>query len=380
MTNAETSPAAVQGRSIHFIQLLRGIGALLVMWWHLSGYWLLTNHETWGPETFWYNWVTVPFHLFANGGHLGVILFFLVSGYIITHVSQRESHTQFGVKRVFRILPPLALAVAVALAIESGLHLHVGILPGHNSHHGIIAYLKNALLVNWIVGSGSNYLLAVTWTLVIEAMFYLVTFALLTYSHRNALGATWAMLGIWVGFNMLFLSSPSLRHIEDFVVYVAFLIFGRALYLVNLQKIALGEGVLLCAATGLCFILFYTVTPAGIQSPEWPGPLLSSQTEPAATYVIAVIAFIVLMRVRMRRVVQPFKFFGDISYSLYLLHLPVGLLIIDRLHRAGTPFTLCFIAAVAGSIAAAYVSYRVIEVPFQRLARRLLEPAAHLEH
>ncbi len=368
---AHTSLLTPPGRSIHFIQLLRGIGALLVMQWHLSGFWLSANHETWGPETIWYNWVASPFHLFANGGHLGVILFFLVSGYIITHVSQRETHTQFGVKRVFRILPPLAVAVAIALVFESALNLHVGILPGFNTGHGFSAYFKNVFLLNWILGTGSSYLLAVTWTLVIEVMFYAVTFALLGYSHGSPFGATWVMFGIWAIFNMWLVHSPQLRHVEDFAVYVAFLIFGRALYLSNRRIISLAEGATLCSAVALCFILFYSVTPVGIQSPEWPGPLLGP-TAPAATYLIAVVVFIALMQVQMKRVIQPFRFFGDISYSLYLLHIPIGFFIIDQLHKDHYSFTVCFLAGAAGSIAASWVSFRLVEVPSQRLARRLL--------
>jgi peptidoglycan/LPS O-acetylase OafA/YrhL len=358
-------------RSIHFIQLLRGIGALLVMWWHLSGYWLLVHHGSWGPETFWVKWVALPLHLFANGAHLGVILFFLVSGYIITHVSQRETRSEFAVKRLFRIVPPLALAVTVALIFETTFHLHVGLLPGATIHHGLRAYLKNLVLANWLLGTGQNYLLAVTWTLVIEVMFYAVTLGLLSYSHRKPLGATWAMFGIWAVANMGFLSEPSLRHVEDFVVYVAFLIFGRGLYLAHHKVVTVAEGATLCAATALAFVLFYSVAPAGIQSPEWPGALLGPNA-PAATYLIAVVAFVALMQAKMRRVVQPFKFFGDISYSLYLLHLPIGLLVIDRLHSAGLPFTVCFLCGAGASIIGAYLSYRLLEKPFQRFARRLV--------
>src|SRR5690242_4776168 len=36
---------------IHFIHLLRAIAPLLVLWSHLSGYWLYTYSQTWGAQT-----------------------------------------------------------------------------------------------------------------------------------------------------------------------------------------------------------------------------------------------------------------------------------------------------------------------------------------
>ena len=48
--------------------------------------------------------------LFSEGG-AGVVVFFLVSGYIITHVLQTERTLEFLVKRIFRIYPLYIVAV-----------------------------------------------------------------------------------------------------------------------------------------------------------------------------------------------------------------------------------------------------------------------------
>lgn len=72
-----------------FIHGLRGIAALLVVWSHLSGFWLLEHGKTSALQDLWYQFVARPFTLYQNGGHLGVVLFFLISGYIITHASAR---------------------------------------------------------------------------------------------------------------------------------------------------------------------------------------------------------------------------------------------------------------------------------------------------
>src|SRR5829696_6677708 len=46
-------------------------------------------------------------------GHLGVVIFFFVSGFVISHVAMAETRREFIIKRVFRIWPTLALAIVL---------------------------------------------------------------------------------------------------------------------------------------------------------------------------------------------------------------------------------------------------------------------------
>ncbi|HXA31410.1 MAG TPA: acyltransferase family protein [Acidimicrobiales bacterium] len=362
-------------RSILFIHGLRGMAALLVVWSHLAGYWLYAYNRNWKPQTVWENTFVIPLHLYQNAGDLAVVLFFLVSGYIITHISLKESHLQFGVKRFFRIFPPLAVALFIAfVCVTIAVHLHavgalprapgVGVLPGVGPKTGFVLYLRSFFLMNWLP-AGSGYVLGQTWTLLIEIMFYVLTFVLLTRSRRSPLAGTWAMFGIWLVANMIFLSFTSGHEAENYVIYIAFLVFGRGLYLLHERKITLAEAITLLSALVLCFVLFHTV--------EFPGVLgLPDWQSPAAGYVIAIIVFVALMQVKVKRLPRFLRFFGDISYSLYLLHIPIGMLTIDVLYNFHLPFTLCFLAGVTASIGASYASYRLVEVPFQRIGRRLL--------
>jgi peptidoglycan/LPS O-acetylase OafA/YrhL len=362
-------------RSILFIHGLRGVAALMVVWSHLAAYWLYAYNRNWKPQIVWDNTFVIPLHLYQNAGDLAVVLFFLVSGYIITHISLKESHLQFGVKRLFRIFPPLAVALFIAfVCVTIAVHLHavgalprvpgVGVLPGVGPKTGFVLYLRSFLLMNWLP-AGSGYVLGQTWTLLIEIMFYVLTFVLLTRSRRSPLAATWAMFGIWLVANMIFLSFTSGHEAENYVIYIAFLVFGRGLYLLHERKITPAEAMTLMSALVLCFVLFYTV--------EFPGVLgLPDWRSPASGYVIAIIVFVALMQVKVKKLPRLLRFFGDISYSLYLLHIPIGMLTIDVLYNFHVPFTLCFLAGVAASIGASYASYRLVEIPFQRIGRRLL--------
>jgi peptidoglycan/LPS O-acetylase OafA/YrhL len=244
---------------------------------------------------------------------------------------------------------------------------HAGEMPGVGLG-GLTNYVKSFLLVDNLTSPG--VVLGQTWTLKIEILFYLATLVLLGYSRRSPLRATWVMLGMWVVVNLVLFSRPGIRETMLYPVYVGFLIVGRTLYLAHAQKISRAEGMTLALTTGTFFVLIY--------SSVFPGELLRELNPNAASMALALVAFIALMQAPIRRLPGPVRFLGDISYSLYLLHIPVGMLVLNVAHKMGTHHTAAFLAATAASIAASYVGYRLVEVPAQRLARRLSPKRRHL--
>ena len=101
---------------------------------------------------------------FIEGGGAGVVVFFLVSGYIITHVLQRERTPEFLVLRAFRIYP---LYVVAVLADYSLLLAQRGSWPPAHT------LLPQLLLIGDL--RGTPYALnGVEWTLRLEVTFYLL--------------------------------------------------------------------------------------------------------------------------------------------------------------------------------------------------------------
>ncbi len=83
----------------------------------------------------------------------------------------------------------------------------------------------------------------------------------------------------------------------------------------------------------------------------------------------ALLLFVVLLRARLpeRRFV---RLLSDTSYSMYLLHGIVGWLVLVALvNRA--PLAVAILLATLASLAASLVTHRLVELPTQRLARRL---------
>jgi len=363
----DQSPAGSPSK-VSAIHALRGVAALLVVWSHLSGFWLLSNGQTSIAQSLWQDWIVTPFHVYQNAGHLGVVLFFLISGYVITLASLRETRAQFAIKRIMRIAPALVVAVLVsgallALAYATSTNL-IGVNGGSPLH-----WIESLVLVDGFFPGG--FVIDVTWTLVVEVVFYLMTFAFLSISKVTPLKATWLMAGVWVvlsviSLNVGFISS---RGNGWAAFYVAFLLVGRLIFLAQRRLIAYVDGAILVAVVLTLYMLFVErAQPGFLLAPGgWKG------IEPLVAYVTALLAFLALLRWNPARLFRPFRFFGDISYSLYLLHLPVGITVLNLLFLAHVPNDLNVVVAIAVAIAVAYLSYRFVERPSQRWARAILK-------
>lgn len=352
-----------------FVQMLRGFAAILVVWSHLSGLWLSGHARTSALQDFWQTWIVVPFHLYQDGGHLAVVLFFLISGYIVTHTSLRENRWAFAVKRVFRIFPVILVGTCVAwllvkLAAARGENL-IGIAGGSPAH-----WVGDVFLLNgWIPGAARVN--AVTWTLVIELMFYALTFALLGLTRAHPLRSTWLMAGIWVVSSVIAINLLHEANILNgtLVLYVAFLVIGRAFYLGHRRIIPAPHAIALAAVVALLYCLFTAVNQ--------PGFLLRPEgivgAEPLVTYAYALAIFAVLMLWSPQRVFAPFGFLGDISYSLYVLHVPVGMTVLNLLAAAGVPASLSSLIAILAAVLVSWGAYVLVERPTQAYARVLLK-------
>ncbi|HFP0892189.1 TPA: acyltransferase family protein, partial [Escherichia coli] len=96
------------------------------------------------------------------GGAMGVVIFFLVSGYIITHVLQKEATFEFYLKRIFRIYPLYIFAVLAEMLIQ---YYNGGNIPP------LSIIIPRLLLIGDFFNTPLS-LAGVEWTLRIEMLFY----------------------------------------------------------------------------------------------------------------------------------------------------------------------------------------------------------------
>lgn len=325
-----------------------------------------------------FHWSIPPF----RGGYVGVDIFFVISGFLITQIIQREvrqgtfSFAQFYERRVRRLLPALYLMAAVTLAVSFFV-----LLPFERREllESVIATLTFTSNIYFWQQSGyfesgaDEKLLLHTWSLSVEEQFYLalpvIIWLLARWQARRSsnapllpivLGAL-AFASFAAGFWLIatgrtataFYLSPF--RAWEFLLGSLIAIEG----LPTLQNIHLQRTGRIVGFVLICIAVF------GYR-PNTPFPGVSAllPAAGAAIYLWSGISGPAVSRWRFSPV-HAANFFGRISYSLYLWHWPV--VIYARFMKFAAPLTPVEIALVAAvSVAFSYLSYRFVEQPFRQ--------------
>jgi peptidoglycan/LPS O-acetylase OafA/YrhL len=334
---------------------VRGIAIALVVGFHTLG--------TFAPKTL------HPLLWPLAGGTLGVDLFFVLSGYLLVRSwESNRSVGRFWGRRARRVLPAywLSLAVLVPLLAPELLH-HAGRLALFVTMQPFLAPR-----LPWAVNA--SY-----WSLTPEIHFYLllpVLYALLTkLGTRRTLLIVFALSIVWriaTTSHYHFPADMLPGRLDQFAVGMAAATAGeRARAFATRRSALLAGGALAVLLSGYGWTFWRT----GGDPPH----VIEALAHPVIGLLIGV-AFLRLRHVGRVRLLEakPVAALGAVSYSLYLWHLPVVMLV-RRLGRTGW-FVLL---AVTAALLVATVSYFVIERPLMRRAARApregAEPPPSLE-
>ena len=312
--------------------------------------------------------VVVAFHLglpVAEGGPVGVTVFFVLSGYLITRLLRAEHDAtgtvdlrRFAIRRARRLLPALLVAVAVTSLIAAA--------AGHHSasRDGLVTL---TYVANWARAAGDGMgLWNHAWSLSIEEQFYLVwplVFVLLSMRVRLTSDATVVVLVAGAAVSAVLRVALTSAGLEERAYFgsdtrAEALLLGCALGLAVAGRPSLSVPAWL-GPVGLGVVLFLAVVPT--RTFLWPGALYS------VTAVASCALLVGLEQSRGRTLGlagRPLVWLGQRSYSLYLWHVPVILLIGPMLPASG--IRIAIVATV--SIGLAAVSYAYVEAPFRRMA------------
>lgn len=305
------------------IDLLRGIAALGVAWYHCTnGSGVL--HEGWLYRSGQYGWV-------------GVEIFFVISGFIIPYSLHKAGYRtadfgRFLVKRIARLDPPYFADILLCLALSYVVTLAPGFRGawpqytwGQLAAH--VAYVNSFAHLRWVN--------VVFWSLGIEFQYYLLIGLVFPLLVARGSGTRFGFLGLLLALSALVRDEALVFHYLPLFV-AGILAFQSKAGLISTRALLAG-----LAATGVA------------------GPI--------ACVGIATALIVRFVELRPSRLTN----FGLISYSLYLLHVPIGGKIMNFGGRFahGTPAVAVLLAAAMGaSIAAAAVFYRLVELPSQRLS------------
>ncbi|MGI6879168.1 acyltransferase family protein [Microbacterium sp. gxy059] len=326
---------------------------------------------------------------FPDGGFVGVDIFFVVSGFLITGLLLREidrtgriSFTRFYERRAKRILPAAAV-VLVATVVASFV-----LLGGDQGRETAVdAFFSAVFLGNWrFAAQGVDYFQQGTppsplqhfWSLGVEEQFYLVwPWVLLLVVVLAARFTDWSSQRVRaVGAGailVLTLASYAWASVETVSrhEFAYFSTFSRAW--------ELGIGALLAflprfsASTAVRRILTW-VGLAGIvasfafvtsASPLWPAPLALLPVLSTALVLLAGVDSPDDYRAPWLLTNRVATYVGDISYSLYLWHFPVAILLISVLPAGSRRYLL---VALVLMFALSAASYHLVENPARRAA------------
>ena len=316
----------------------------------------------------------VPF-LDRFGGLLGVQLFFVISGYLISASADQHTLAHYTVHRVMRIFPAYWVAFGLLALMVSWR------LPPERIHEHPGAFLLSLANLQqlYAVALLEMDVLSVTWTLTVEVLWYAVAPLVLLATRRNA----------WATFLMLLLISTAWTLLAGrgalTPLYASGLealsrppLPGQLHVLINsafpAQLVFFGLGAL---------VFHYRERLHTIPMPVWPAVAVVCLATlpwhtawPLLTGPLSGLGLTALFVWLLRSPEWPVRFLqftGRISYSIYLLHFPIIVGAYKRFGHLGPVHLLITLALVFGL---SWLLYRWVERPGMRLARQWTGPAA----
>ncbi len=357
-------------RTFHHVPGLDGVRAiavLLVIGFHYG--------SLWGRER--------PGGLLP-GGFLGVDIFFVLSGFLITSLLVGEKAKvgrvnlpKFYARRALRLFPALAF-ILVAHFLYT-LWIGDSVASEVKRILAVVFYVSNFAQTYFLpemLKSGLSF----TWSLAIEEQFYLVWPAVLIFGILRYCKSRNAVLGVigaaviasallrfvvwnWGGEYPEAYMRPDCR--ADGLLIGAFCAFVWRWGLV--PRRFLNEAALFCTAA-------LVATALAVEN----GPGMFNY----GFFLVSVATGVIILAVAENKTIllpilewAPLRTVGKVSYGLYLWHV-LGLRIADHAFPSLTRVPLALVGLVIMTVAVT-VSWHLVEQPFLRLKSRVASPVSH---
>ena len=323
----------------------------------------------------------ILFHMeleYIQGGFVGVDVFFVISGYLITSIILKEYNNStftllnFWLRRIRRILPALSIMILTTLIISNFLlyrneHKFLGI-------HALTSMFSIANIQMWLLSNeywgprADSLHLLHTWSLSVEEQFYFIypIMCLFFLKKSQKYLAFITTVSSLLGFILFSYFSPKHPNAAFYLMPSRFweLLIGCSLalyqpaisyflnrwYKFSIFLTWLGLALILCSFSfitvrnGINWLILF--------------PILGTSIFIACSNHVTSLPINLLSN-------KLFTFIGKISYSLYLWHWPI--LLFHNDFRTETSFLFCISLIVVLSI----LSYYLVEKPFRHNTKLL---------
>lgn len=332
---------------------LRGLAAYIVVVSHASN-----MSGLWG-------------NLLGEGaGQIGVMLFFVLSGYLIGSIYLPRRLTgqnilDYARHRIARVLPLFYFVVTSALVLGS-----IGTIVGGD--FSIYPIDLNNAIEHYLLLRGVSSL----WTIPVEIQFYVI-FIGLWWLVTKLKPLVWTVIAA----ACIVLYAGSLAGMFEpppFAFYASFFLVGILVSMANWKTPAHRHVVLWSIALAVALAALLCLFP---NVGKFIGVSFAQRWQQPAYLVVVTTVFVSSLHAPLARTLfanTVMIFSGKVSYSIYLLHLPV-LVYLDRFYGAPKwPLTFA-ITGMAITILMATMSYHLIESPARTLINGLFSDRAPRE-
>lgn len=250
-------------------------------------------------------------------GYLGVPLFFMISGYVITLSAHNRNSLEFAVSRFVRLYPTYWAGILFTTLVT--------VLYGERTFNPL-QVLANFTMLNDYVGFKNVD--GVYWTLQAELKFYACVFILILLGKFNN-------IRIWLS-GWLFLTALHLATKQPFFMgwfitpyYSSFFIAGVAFYLIHTEGLNKYNIFVLISSLIISSFRAFNETSGFIVHPT-----LTAQYIAVTAIWIFYFVFYLLVKEKIKLTKRNlYLTLGGLTYPLYLIHNAAGTSIIDNTKR-----------------------------------------------
>jgi exopolysaccharide production protein ExoZ len=328
---------------------LRGLCALAIMIYHFIS-WTIFHPESGS--------------ILGNLGIYGVSIFFVLSGLSMgivynNYIKDFKTSLVFFIRRLFRLLPLLWVAIAILSGIGFILHKELDILK---------IFLNITLLFGFI--APNQYINIGAWSIGNECVYYAFTpFLIMLYAKSKKLGNLVVLLIILLGLYFAFFSLNSNINLEEqwdlyinpfnnFYLYACGLAIYYNFHDVNAEKLA--PILIICS---MLILFFYPVSGDQINIVTGVNDIIFSIAS-----IMLVLGFYKLDVSLPIWFSKPLANFGEATYGIYLLH-PVVFIFTNKIFNENPVFVV--ISSSIVTIIAANLTYKFYEKRWIRIGKNL---------
>jgi len=317
------------------------------------------------------------------GGFLGVDVFFVLSGFLITSLLLQEwsrrssiSLKNFYIRRVLRLGPGLAVFL---LLLGAYAFLRLNKESAHEVYVGILLTLS--YVSNWFMALRPNLalsILAITWSLAVEEQFYLIWPVVFSLLLVLKLRRRWILTTLALGVVFVAVHRARLWHEGATIkrLYYGTDTHADGLLLGCLvgclvswdlipQSTIFLRVIKYLALLSVAFIVYLVLTASHSEPFLYAGGFSVAALAITVTLLALLMGPVTVATMMLR--FKPLVWLGRISYGLYLWHWPVRGFVFGK---SSQPSAKQLIVAVVLSLAITSLSFYLIELPFLRWKKR----------